>query len=113
SQGERGHTEPQPQSLSHRERGDRGEIHVLELGIGVGLFARYFLDHVQELSRKHKKDYYQRLIYTAADRSERMLTDVLRHGVLAHHPGHYRVRQIDAMEPGVLGRDISFSQGGP
>src|SRR3984957_15383437 len=23
------------------------EIHVLELGIGVGLFARYFLDHVQ------------------------------------------------------------------
>jgi hypothetical protein len=60
-----------------------------------------------------QKDYYQRLIYTAADRSERMLTDVLRHGVLAHHPGRYRVRQIDAMEPGLLGRDISFSQGGP
>ena len=29
----------------------------------------------------HLKDYYQRLTYTAADRSERMLTDVLRHGV--------------------------------
>jgi hypothetical protein len=30
------------------------EIHVLELGIGVGLFARYFLDHVQELCRRLK-----------------------------------------------------------
>jgi tetratricopeptide (TPR) repeat protein len=84
------------------------EIHVLELGIGVGLFARYFLDHMQDLSRQHKKDYYQRLIYTAADRSERMLTDVLRHGVLANHPGRYRMRQIDAMQPEVLLRDVEF-----
>ena len=75
------------------------EIHVLELGIGVGLFARYFLDHVQDLSRKLKKDYYERLTYIAADRSERMLTDVLRHGVLAQHPGRYRVRLVDAMTP--------------
>ena len=78
------------------------EIHVLELGIGVGLFARYFLDHVQDLCRQQKKDYYQRLTYIAADRSERMLSDVLRHGVLAHHPGRVRVRQIDAMQPDLL-----------
>jgi tetratricopeptide (TPR) repeat protein len=101
---------PHPQPLSQGERGDR-QIYVLELGIGVGLFARYFLDHVQELSRKHNKDYYQRLIYIAADRSERMLTDVLRHGVLAHHPGRYRVRQIDAMQPEVLGRDVAMPPG--
>src|SRR5438874_4047338 len=30
------------------------ELHVLELGIGVGLFARYFLDHVQDLCRQQK-----------------------------------------------------------
>src|SRR5262249_48628262 len=88
--------------------GTGGEIHVLELGIGVGLFARYFLDHQQELRRQDQKDYYQRLIYTAADRSERMLTDVLRHGVLAQHPGRYRVRQIDAMQPEMVARDVAF-----
>ena len=100
--------DPHPQPLSQGARGERGEIHVLELGIGVGLFARYFLDHMQELSRQHKKDYYQRLTYTAADRSERMLTDVLRHGVLAHHPGRYRVRQVDAMQPEILARDVTY-----
>src|SRR5689334_7506668 len=33
------------------------DIFVLELGIGVGLFARFFLDAFQELCRKHKADY--------------------------------------------------------
>jgi tetratricopeptide (TPR) repeat protein len=82
-----------------------GEIFVLELGIGVGLFARFFLDTMRELSRRHKKDYYDRLTYIAADRSERMLQDVLRHGVLGEHPGRYRVRQLDAMRPEELLRD--------
>ena len=75
------------------------DIFVLELGIGVGLFARYFLDNFRDLCLEHKKDFYDRLCYIAADRSERMLLDVLRHGVLSNHPGHYRVRQVDAMEP--------------
>ena len=35
------------------------------------------------------KNYYDRLCYVAADRSERMLLDVLRHGVLGNHPGRY------------------------
>ncbi|HZZ80420.1 MAG TPA: hypothetical protein VFE62_18095, partial [Gemmataceae bacterium] len=75
------------------------QLHVLELGIGVGLFARFFLDHVQDLCRQLKKDYYQRLTYIAADRSQRMLSDLLRHGILANHPGRFRVRQVDAMQP--------------
>jgi tetratricopeptide (TPR) repeat protein len=75
------------------------EIFVLELGIGVGLFARYFLDTFRELCLKNKKDYYDRLCYIAAERSPRMLMDVLRHGVLNQHVGRFRVRIIDAMEP--------------
>ncbi len=88
------------------------EIVVLELGIGVGLFARYFLDHLRTLCRQQKKDYYERLTYIAADRSPRMLHDVLRHGVLAEHPGRYRVRQIDAMEPEAVLRDVGFGVSG-
>lgn len=75
------------------------DIFVLEIGIGVGLFARYFLDNFRDLCAEQKKDYYDRLVYIAADRSQRMLLDVLRHGVLGDHPGRYRVRQLDAMEP--------------
>jgi hypothetical protein len=84
------------------------EIFVLEMGIGVGLFARYFLVNLKELSRRHKKDYYERVTYIAADKSPRMLQDVLRHGVLNGHPGRYRVRHIDAMEPETLLRDVGF-----
>jgi tetratricopeptide (TPR) repeat protein len=75
------------------------DIFVLELGIGVGLFARYFLDNLRELCLRNRKDYYDRLCYILADNSPRMLQDVLRHGVLAEHPGRYRVRRVDAMHP--------------
>src|SRR5262249_36199741 len=73
------------------------EIFVLELGIGVGLFARYFLDHFRDLCAEHKRDYCDRLCYIAADRSERMLLDACRHGVFANHPGRYRLRVCDAL----------------
>jgi tetratricopeptide (TPR) repeat protein len=84
------------------------ELFVLELGIGVGLFARYFLDAFRYLCDQHDKDYYGRLTYLAADRSERMLRDVARHGVLAQHPGRYRLRLVDAMDPAPLARDLLF-----
>jgi tetratricopeptide (TPR) repeat protein len=85
------------------------DIFVLELGIGVGLFARYLLDAFRDLCRQHNKDWYSRLTYIAADRSERMLRDVARHGVLANHPGRYRLRLVDAMKPSEhLPRDLMF-----
>jgi tetratricopeptide (TPR) repeat protein len=86
------------------------DIYVLELGIGVGLFSRFFLDHFQDICSKHSKDFYDRLIYIAADRSERMLMDVARHGVLSNHPGRYRLRVVDAMCD--LPDDVAF-QGPP
>jgi len=76
------------------------KIFVLELGIGVGLFARFFLDAFKELCTRQGKDYYRRLTYVAGDRSERMLADACRHGVFAQHAGHYLIRVVDAMEPG-------------
>src|SRR5438105_438595 len=33
------------------------DIFVLELGIGVGLFARYFLDNLKDLCWRNRKDY--------------------------------------------------------
>ena len=45
---------------------------MLELGIGVGLFARFFLDAFKEKCAQEGKDYYHRLTYVAGDRSETM-----------------------------------------
>jgi len=85
------------------------DVFVLELGIGVGLFARFFLDAFRDLCLERKKDYYERLCYIAADKSERMLLDVLRHGVLDDHPGKFRVRPVDAMAPEAdLASDVLF-----
>jgi tetratricopeptide (TPR) repeat protein len=95
-------------SLQAAERAGELEpdILVLELGIGVGLFARFFLDAFQDLSRRHCKDYYERLCYVAADHSEAMLRDAERHGVFANHPGRYRLQAADAQSPeALLGRE--------
>jgi tetratricopeptide (TPR) repeat protein len=84
------------------------ELFVLELGIGVGLFARFFLDAFRDLCARHNKDYYERVTYIAADRSQRMLLDVSRHGVFANHPGRYRLRLVDALDPAPLLQDLMF-----
>jgi hypothetical protein len=90
-------------SLQEAEKAGKLEedIFVLELGIGVGLFARYFLDWFQRLCEEAGKDYYDRLCYVAADRSPRMLRDAGRHGVFLNHPGRYRLRVADALCPGL------------
>ncbi len=74
-------------------------IFVLELGIGVGLFARFFLDTFRDLCDKKGKDYYHRLCYVAADRSAQMLLDACRHGIFTNHPGRYLLRVVDALCP--------------
>jgi tetratricopeptide (TPR) repeat protein len=75
------------------------DIFVLELGIGIGLFARFFLDAFRRLCEQHGKDYYDRLCYVAGDYSEPMLRDACRQGVFANHPGRYVLRAVDALSP--------------
>lgn len=88
-------------SLQNAKEADSVEddIFVLELGIGVGLFARYFLDWFRHLCDVANKDYYDRLCYVAADRSPRMLSDACLHGIFLNHPGRYRLRVADAAQP--------------
>jgi tetratricopeptide (TPR) repeat protein len=88
------------------------EVFTLELGIGVGLFARYFLDAFRDLCLRNGKDYYDRLCYIAGDRSEQMLLDACRHGVFAKHPARYVLRVMDAREPErTLLEDLAFPRG--
>ena len=84
------------------------DIFVLELGIGVGLFARFFLDAFRDLCLCRGKDFYDRLTYICGDRSEKMLQDACRHGVLGQHGGHCVFRVVDALQPDTLAGDIIF-----
>jgi tetratricopeptide (TPR) repeat protein len=94
---------------SEQEGNLEERIFVLELGIGVGLFARFFLDRFRDLCASSGKDYYERLSYVAGDRSERMLLDASRHGIFANHPGRYLLRVVDAAEPEAgLMEDLAF-----
>ena len=73
-----------------------GRIYALEIGVGLGLFARLFLDAFRDLCHANRVSYYDRLCYLAADRSETMLEDIGRHGLLANHSGHYETIVVDA-----------------
>src|SRR5207245_2623074 len=86
------------------------EIIVLEIGVGLGLFARYFLDAFRDMCKRQGKDYYGRLHFIAADRSGRMLVDACRHGVFSNHAGRYLLRVLDALEPGhALATDLAVT----
>lgn len=81
-------------------------IYALEMGVGSGLFARFLLDHFRELCTQNGKDYYDRLIYIATDKSVKMLDDIEQQGLFAAHSGHYRLVPVDAMQPDVDLRGI-------
>jgi tetratricopeptide (TPR) repeat protein len=72
-------------------------ISALELGIGLGLFGRAFLDHFRDLCRRRAADYYERLCYVAADASARLLEAAMSHGALASHSGHVEFQSANAL----------------
>jgi tetratricopeptide (TPR) repeat protein len=95
---------------AEKDSGLEDDIFVLELGIGVGLFARLFLDAFRVLCLEHGKDYYDRLCYVAGDYADRMLLDACRHGTFGSHPGRYVLRVVDALHPEDLGHTFAFGQ---
>lgn len=50
-----------------------GPIHVLELGAGCGLFARYFLQAFNQLCQQEGRAFDRQLVYFVTDASERTL----------------------------------------
>jgi tetratricopeptide (TPR) repeat protein len=87
-------------------------IPVLEIGVGHGLFARAFLSEFQGICKSRGKDYYGRLQYVAADKSQPMLDDLARHGMLDAHAGRHQFCRVDAER---IGADLAplVGQGGP
>jgi tetratricopeptide (TPR) repeat protein len=85
---------------------DGGPITVLELGAGTGLFAKYFLDVFRAICRQERRDYYDRLLYLATDRSPRTVEQWEERGQFDDHraDGARRVELgvCDALQPARL-----------
>ena len=77
-----------------------GPIHLLELGAGTGLFARYFLDAFQAICDQEKRDYYQRVVFFVGDQSPRTVEQWRERGQFcSHEPDHVRTGCGDALNP--------------
>lgn len=80
------------------------EIWVMEMAIGLGLFAVQVLDRFATLCREHGRDYYDRLTYLATDGTPRMVIDARDHKVFDRHAGRVVLGLVDALDPGRMVR---------
>ena len=80
------------------------EIVVMEMAIGLGLFAVQVLDRFAVLCREHGRDYYDRLTYLATDGTPRMVVDARDHKVFERHAGRVVLGLVDALDPARLVR---------
>jgi Flp pilus assembly protein TadD len=78
------------------------DIAVLELGAGLGVYARQFLDRFAAVCAHDRCDFYDRLTYYVTDRSGRMLDDIAAAGTLAPHDGRVRFGRADALDPAMF-----------
>ena len=74
-------------------------IHVLEVGAGTALFARYLLDEFRDLCRHHDRDFYDRLVFHVTDRSAESVRHWSACGIFADHAAHVRTTVCDAETP--------------
>ena len=79
-----------------KETPSTGPIHVLELGAGTGLFARYFLDEFRRRCEDESRDFYERLSYWVTDRSPRTVEQWHERDVFGPHVQHVVTRVSDA-----------------
>jgi len=75
------------------------DIAVLELGAGLGVYARQFLDRFEAVCAELGRDFHERMTYHVSDRFARMLDDIVSAGTLEPHAGRVRLGCVDALDP--------------
>lgn len=74
-------------------------IRILELGAGIGLFARHLLDDFQELCRDQQLPHYEHLQFFVSDGSEQTVRGWQRAGVFDDHSDRVVLAVCDATKP--------------
>ena len=81
------------------EHRPQGALQILELGAGIGLFARYVLDAFQRICQQENADFYERLRYFVSDRSRRSVEQWVERDLFALHRDHVVLGTCDARAP--------------
>lgn len=84
---------------SCKQSSGAGPIRVLELGAGLGLFARFFLDAFRSLCEQEGEKFYERLTYVVTDGSAHSVEHWQRVGLFAGHDGRVIAGVCDALRP--------------
>ena len=80
-----------------------GPINVLELGAGMGLFARYFLAAFRAICKQEGRDFYDRLMYYVSDHSMQTVRQWQERQQFADFaPARVMLGTVDATEPRVF-----------
>jgi len=77
-------------------------IAVLELGMGLGLFAAQVLDRFRDRCAAMGTDWYDRLAWYATDATPTVLTHAHQSGILKRHGDRVRFAQASALDPAKL-----------
>ena len=77
-----------------------GAIRMLEVGAGMGLFARYFLDAFKTICAQEGRDFFDRLVYYVSDQSMQTVQQWReRNQFAAFDPGRVVLGTCDAVHP--------------
>ena len=79
-----------------------GPIAILELGAGVGLFARYFLESFRAICKQEGRDFYDRLIYYVTDRSVQTVRQWRERDQFSVFEDHVKTGTVNATNPNLL-----------
>ena len=75
------------------------EIRILELGAGIGLFARYFLDAFLAICTQENSDLYNKLTYYVTDYSAKTVEQWVQRDIFSNHMSRVIVGICDGMDP--------------
>lgn len=77
----------------------RGRVALMEIGAGLGLFARYLLDELQRICRRDGLDVYDRVTFYVTDRSPRTVESWREQELFAGHEEHVVTAVCDGCRP--------------
>ena len=83
-------------------RRTEGRFVAVEIGAGLGLFARYLLDAFKAICEQEARPFYQRLLLVVTDRSRRTVAQWRDVGLFEAHRDRVLLATCDAQNPSSL-----------
>lgn len=76
-----------------------GPITILELGAGLGLFARYFLEAFRAICKQEERDFFERVTYYVTDQSAQTVRQWQERNQFSEFGERVKLGTVDATHP--------------